>query len=91
MKLWLTGQKIENAVISELQAEPWIPDHDVKVLDLAEQYKSMNIDRFQKNVDYAQRVGFPRAYLWGAEWWYWMKDVKGVSDFIDYAKTLKKE
>ena len=91
MKLWLTGQKKENAYISELQTEPWIPDHDVKVLDLAEQYKSMTVDRFQKNVDYAQRVGFPRAYLWGAEWWYWMKDAKGVSDFVDYAKTLKKE
>ncbi len=90
-KLWLTGQKNENAFISELQAEPWIPDHDLNVLSLDEQYKSMNLERFEKNVIYAQRIGFPRAYLWGTEWWYWMKESKGISDFLDYAKTLKKE
>lgn len=90
-KLWLTGQSKENAFISELQAEPWIPDHDVKLLALDEQYKSMSLARFEKNVVYSQRVGFPRAYLWGAEWWYWIKQAKGVSGFFDFAKTLKKE
>lgn len=90
-KLWLSGVKKENAFVSELQAEPWIPDTDVKYLDLKEQYKSMSIKRFNKNIDYSRRVGFPRAYLWGAEWWYWMKEVKGVPDFADFAKTLKKE
>lgn len=90
-KLWLTGQKKENAFISELQAEPWIPDHDVKSLDLNEQYKSMDLQRFEKNVIYAQKVGFPRAYLWGAEWWYWMAEEKNENGFVDFAKTLKKE
>jgi hypothetical protein len=90
-KLMLAGQKTANAFIAELQAEPWIPNSDVNTLDLAEQYKSMNPARFEKNVAYAQRVGFPRAYLWGAEWWYWMKEIKGVPDFVNFAKTLKKE
>ncbi|MDD2758200.1 MAG: beta-galactosidase [Patescibacteria group bacterium] len=90
-KLFLTGQKTANTFIAELQAEPWVPDYDIKALALSEQYKTMTPSNFKANVDYAQRVGFPRAYLWGAEWWYWMKEVKGVSDFVDFAKTLKKE
>jgi hypothetical protein len=90
-KLWLTGQKPENTYICELQAEPWIPDSNVKELDLSEQYKSMNPQLFKQSVDYARRVGFPRAYLWGAEWWYYMEKSRGVSDFADYARTLKKE
>jgi len=90
-KLLFTGQKTENAFISELQAEPWVDNQDVKNMDLADQYKSMSLERFQKNVDYAQRVGFPRAYLWGAEWWYWMAEKKDVDGFVDFAKGLKKE
>ncbi len=90
-KLWLTGQTKENSMVSELQAEPWIPDHDINKLDLDEQYRSMNLERLQKNVKFSQRVGFSRAYLWGAEWWYWINEKHGVSDFIEYAKTLKKE
>lgn len=90
-KLLFTGQKTVNAFISELQAEPWVTDLDVKNMDLADQYKSMSFERFKENVDYAQRVGFPRAYLWGAEWWYWLSEKKDVNDFVDFAKTLKKE
>ena len=66
-KLLFTGQKTENAFISELQAEPWVTDQDVKNMDLADQY------------------------LWGAEWWYWLSEKKDVNDFVDFAKTLKKE
>jgi hypothetical protein len=90
-KLWLTGQKMENTYISELQAEPWVAQKDITKVDLDEQYKSMNIKRFQKNIDYAQKVGFSRAYLWGAEWWYWMEQKKNISDFADYVKILKKK
>lgn len=91
MKLWLTGQAPDKAYIAELQAEPWVPDRDIKELTASEMYESLDLKRFQKNVDYAKRVGFSRAYLWGAEWWYWMKEVRGVAEFADYAKTLKKE
>jgi hypothetical protein len=91
VKLLFTGQKTENAFISELQAEPWVTNLDLKNMDLADQYKSMSLERFQKNVDYAQRVGFPRAYLWGVEWWYWLSEKKDINDFVDFAKSLKKE
>lgn len=90
-RLWVNKKSADTVFISELQAEPWIPDHNIQTLSLDEQYKSMSIEHFKDNVDYAKRVGFPRAYLWGAEWWYWMQNNKGVDDFAEYAKTLKKE
>lgn len=56
----------------ELQTEPWAP----KLLydaSLEEQRKTMNLEQFKSNIDYAKRTGLKEFYLWGAEWWYWMK------------------
>ena len=73
----------------ELQAEPWGPK---LIYDLAveEQEKSMNLERFKKNIIFAQKVGFSENYFWGAEWWYWMKDKQNKPEIWDYAKTLFK-
>lgn len=89
-KLWSVGRHAQDSFIVELQGEPWIPDFDIKEYDLEEQMKSMSPDRFEKNVDYAQRVGFSRAYLWGAEWWYWLAAKKGMFYFDIVAKSLNK-
>jgi len=75
----------------ELQAEPWIPNQNLFLTPLDEQYKSMDMNRLQKNIIYAQKVGFPRAYLWGAEWWYWLQEKKEVNNFVEVIKNLKKE
>lgn len=90
-KLWLAGKNVSHAFVMELQAEPWIADQNLDIASLDEQYKSMDIKRLQKNIVYAQKVGFPRVYLWGAEWWYWMSEKKGVNDFIEEIKSLKKQ
>lgn len=90
-KLWLTGKNIAHAFVMELQAEPWINTHHLTLTPLEDQYKSINPKRLQKNIVYAQKVGFPRVYLWGAEWWYWMKENKGIGDFVEVIKGLKKE
>ncbi|PIT88347.1 MAG: hypothetical protein COU29_00965 [Candidatus Magasanikbacteria bacterium CG10_big_fil_rev_8_21_14_0_10_36_32] len=90
VKLWLANRASDQSFIVELQAEPWVTDTDIHTFSIKEQYKSMSPERFQKNIDYAKRVGFSRAYLWGAEWWYWMKEKNNISDFIDLAKKLKK-
>lgn len=74
-------------IVAELQAEPWangwVADKSVE-----EQYRTMNPELLREYVDYAKRVGFSEAYLWGAEWWYWLKDVKGESGVWDAAKEL---
>ncbi len=77
-------------IVSELQAEPWGPK-PIKELPIEEQFKSLSLERFKDNIRYAREVGFPEAYLWGAEWWLWMKDKHGHPEFWDEAGKLLRE
>ena len=78
------------AAAVSLQAEPWLKGNNFDKAPLAEHYETMNIERMKKNLDYAERVGMPRAYLWGAEWWYWLKQ-KGQMDIPNFIKELQKD
>ncbi|MCX6721162.1 MAG: hypothetical protein NT026_00985 [Candidatus Staskawiczbacteria bacterium] len=87
-KAQLIKQLFNKKVICiELQAEPWTPNlfYDEP---LQEQLKTMNLDQFKKNVEYAQKTGLDTFYLWGAEWWYWMKEKQGQPDIWNEAKKL---
>lgn len=66
----LTGNK--NIFISEMQSEPWL---GMPILQTSIDYqaKTMNLEKFKKNIQYIKRAGISPVYLWGAEWWYWMK------------------
>ena len=77
------------AIVIELQAEPWIGGSTTDGL-LAEQFKSMNPQQLRDNVIYAQQVGFPEIYLWGVEWWYWLKTTQGHPELWDTARELYK-
>lgn len=72
-KAWLAGKPADKIFVSELQAEPWA-EEGILELPLEEHKKSMSLKDFKANVNFAQRTGFRRAYLWGAEYWYWMKE-----------------
>lgn len=74
-KYWLIGllANQKNAIVAELQAEPWIKGWTTNA-PIEEQYESMNPEKLRANVEYAEEVGFPEIYLWGAEWWYWMRE-----------------
>ena len=85
-KAWVLGVKKDNFIVSELQAEPWFTNPDE--ISLLEQEKSMNLERLQKNIDFTKRMGVPRVYLWGVEWWYWMKEKQGDSQYWDFVKEL---
>ena len=70
----LRSQGLEdNEIISELQMEPWTMDKHMLELTLEEQKKSFDLKRFKNNIRYAQKTGLPQVYLWGAEYWYWLK------------------
>jgi hypothetical protein len=74
-------------ICTELQAEPWGP----KLLydsPLEEQKKTMDIDRFRKNIIFAKKTGFDTFYLWGGEWWYWLKRVHHNETIWNEAKQL---
>ncbi|MFH1462627.1 MAG: beta-galactosidase [bacterium] len=89
---WRKAQIIEKlfgkeVICVELQAEPWGP----KLLydsPLEEQEKTMNLQRFQKNIEFAKKTGLKEFYLWGGEWWYWMKEKQNNPQIWQEAKKL---
>jgi len=78
---------VEEIFVIELQAEPWGPEATQK-LSLEEQSKSMDLEKFRKIIDYTKRTGFSKAYLWGAEWWYWLKIKHNDDSMWNSAKLL---
>lgn len=88
-KKWLahlfSGQ--EKFIVIELQTEPWISGFTTQ-RPLEEQFQSMNAAQLKENVEFAKKVGFPEVYLWGVEWWYWLKVEKNIPDLWNQAKEL---
>jgi len=77
----------KEVICVELQAEPWGP----KLLydsPLEEQEKTMNLTQFKKNIEFAKKTGMDEFYLWGAEWWYWMKVKQNNSEIWQEAEKL---
>ena len=77
----------KEVICVELQAEPWGP----KLLydsPIEEQEKTMNLEQFRKNINFAKKTGLKEFYLWGAEWWYWMKVKQNKPEIWDEAKKL---
>jgi hypothetical protein len=79
----------EHFSVIELQAEPWASGWVANV-PLEEQFRTMDEQKLVENVTYAKRVGFPEIYLWGAEWWYWLKVSKDYPALWDTAQQLFK-
>jgi len=84
----VTGQ--ENFIISELQAEPW-PKAWILHVSVEEQYKTMNPEKFKEIIDYTQKTNFEEAYLWGVEWWYWLKETQGKPEMWEEAQEILKD
>ncbi|HRH23746.1 MAG TPA: beta-galactosidase [Candidatus Magasanikbacteria bacterium] len=72
--------------ISELQAEPWLHTGDVSSTPIETQFETMSTVQMKKNLEFARHTGASRAYLWGVEWWYWIKYTHNDSRFIDLAR-----
>lgn len=71
----------------ELQAEPWGPV-PVYELGIEEQKKTMNLNQFRRNINFAQQTGLSRFYLWGVEWWYWLKQEQNQPQIWNEARQL---
>jgi hypothetical protein len=56
----------------ELSAEPWLVEPITNV-SLEVQYSRMNPEKFRDILAYAEGTRYSHQYLWGAEWWYWLK------------------
>jgi len=77
----------KDIICVELQAEPWGPLllYDLK---LEEQEKSMNLERLKYNIEFAEKTGFDKFYLWGAEWWYWLKEKQNKPQIWQEVKKM---
>src|SRR4030042_2720741 len=64
----------KEVICVEMQAEPWGSTASLQEVPLEEQEKTMNLSQFKKNMESIRKTGFRKVYLWGAEWWYWMKE-----------------
>lgn len=83
MKL-LYGEK--ETLLIELSAEPWLLEPITEV-DVETQYSRMDIDKLNNILKYARKTRFEKQYLWGGEWWYWLKD-RGHSEMWERGKEL---
>lgn len=91
-KQWIIKKfaKQENIIIVELQGEPWIGGWTVD-FPLEKQFESMNEEKLEGSVKFARKTGFEEAYLWGAEWWYWLKIKENNPQLWEKSKALFSE
>lgn len=83
----LFAQSNKGVFVSELQAEPWPSNLPLAKADIESQSQIFTISEFQDNVEFVKRTGFETSYLWGLEWWSFMKQ-KGHPEYWYYAKTV---
>lgn len=84
MLKFLFGKEV---IVGELQAEPWASQSFWKVSS-QEQEKTMSLQKFKDNILYAKQTGMDEFYLWGAEWWHWLKQTKNKPEIWNEAKKL---
>ncbi len=67
----LHGEK--ETFLIELSLEPWLlePVTDVPV---ETQYSRMDIGKFNEIIEYARDTRYEKQFLWGGEWWYWLRE-----------------
>jgi hypothetical protein len=80
--------KNKEAIIAELALEPWLDKPVIKEqTDI--QIKRMSPEKFDTVIEFAKNTGMKKQYLWGAEWWYYMK-FQGEDWYWERAKELFK-
>lgn len=70
----------------ELSLEPWLVE-SVTAVPLDVQYSRMNIEKMDEILAYAEKTRYTHQYLWGAEWWYWLRE-QGDSSFWERGVQL---
>lgn len=70
----------------ELSAEPWLLEPITNV-DIQTQYSRMDLQKITDIIAYAKETRFDKQYLWGGEWWYWLKK-QGHPEIWEWGKEL---
>lgn len=79
---------VSDVIVVELQAEPWMAGIPINADTLDKQFNRFGLERFQKHIRYARSIGYSQTYLWGVEWWAWLKEEAGHPEFWEEAKKL---
>lgn len=69
-----------------LQGEVWGPK-EIPELSLEEQMAIFSPAYFEKTIAYAKATGFEDYYLWGVEWWYWLRERHSEDRFWEIARV----
>lgn len=83
---FLAGKKNHPIIISELGLEPWA-NKQIYELSIENQKKLFSNKDFKDFIDFARRTNFDTAYMWGVEWWYYLKQ-NGDASYWNQAKVL---
>ena len=81
---------IPEIYVSEFQMEPWNL-HQLYETTIEEHFAAFNKKSFDDRIVFVKQTGFDTVYLWGAEWWYWLKTEKNMPEFWEKAKALYRE
>ncbi len=73
----------------ELSLEPWLVE-PVSQVPIPIQLSRMNVSKFDEIIAYARDTRFDTQYLWGGEWWYWLKQ-QGDDSFWEKGRILYTE
>lgn len=85
------GRGYQEFFIIELQAEPWFVDSTPLDTPLDVQEDTMNPERLKNHIEYSTRTGASRVYLWGVEWWYFMKVKHNDARYWEIVKEVKEK
>lgn len=81
------GNKTES-IVAELALEPWL-DKPVVQEKTEIQIHRMSPEKFETVLEFAKHTGMKTHYLWGGEWWYYMK-LQGEEWYWEKGKELFK-
>lgn len=81
-------KNLRKVIITELQGEAWA-NAPLNTIPIEKQFRSMDIEKFKNILIYARRSGLNEIYIWGAEWWYWLKQNNDDSFWIEAQNVLK--
>src|SRR3989338_5373830 len=74
-------------IVIEFQMEPWTHLQNYET-EVEEQMNAFSAMSFDDRILFLKKTGFDTAYLWGGEWWYWLKTVKNMPEFWEKGKKL---
>ena len=76
----------QQVIVSELQAEPWF-NEPIESRPIVDWYDTFTVEMFQDNINFAREAGLSEVYLWGAEWWYALRQA-GEDRLWDEAQSI---